>query len=316
MTAYLFKGPLWQRLLIVASTIPITIFMNSVRIAVTGALVQAYGTAHAEGALHFFEGWVVFVLCLAALFGVVVLLCLLSRPRRNPFAVLGGPELSAIAPSRGGARPGLIGVALAGGLTALLIISSYVSTDTLIVPERRDFAGIPSELPEWQSKVRPLDPEVAEVLGADDTIVVDLISPEGDFANVYLAYLEAQRDGRSWHSPRQCIPGGGWQIVKHTIEERRDRDGAARRYNRLIIQYRDYRQLVYYWYDQRGRDVANEFVMKFWLIYDAVTRKRSDGAMVRLITPITKERGVAEADSVLQNMQARMDGFLPAYIPE
>jgi len=88
------------------------------------------------------------------------------------------------------------------------------------------------------------------------------------------------------------------------------------KYNRLIIQYRDYQQLVYYWYDQRGRNVANEFAMKFWLIYDAVMRKRSDGAMVRLITPIRAEKGIAEADSLLQDMQAKMDAFLPTYVPE
>ena len=65
ITAYMFRGPLWQKAIIVIATIPITIFMNSVRIALTGALVQAFGTEHAEGALHFFEGWVVFVLCLS-----------------------------------------------------------------------------------------------------------------------------------------------------------------------------------------------------------------------------------------------------------
>ena len=64
-----------------------------------------------------------------------------------------------------------------------------------------------------------MDPTVAEVLGADDTIVVNMTSPEGELVNLYLAYLDAQRDGRSWHSPRQCIPGGGWQITAHDIVE-------------------------------------------------------------------------------------------------
>ncbi|MEQ8937029.1 MAG: exosortase-associated EpsI family protein, partial [Amphiplicatus sp.] len=60
----------------------------------------------------------------------------------------------------------------------------------------------------------------------------------------------------------------------------------------------------------------NEFAMKFWLIYDAVMRKRSDGAMVRLITPVRAEKGIAEADALLQDMQAKMDAFLPTYVPE
>ncbi|MEE2690598.1 MAG: VPLPA-CTERM-specific exosortase XrtD [Pseudomonadota bacterium] len=315
MTAYLFRGPLWQRLLIVASTIPITIFMNSFRIAVTGALVQASGIQHAEGALHMFEGWVVFLLCLAALFAVIAVICFFSRPRRNPLNALGAPDLDPIAPTRG-AKPALVYGAAALGAAALLAVSSYVSTDSLTIPDRRLFAGVPDEFPGWESEVRPMDPEVAEVLGADDTIVVNLRSPEDDVVNLYLAYLEAQRDGRSWHSPRQCIPGGGWQITEHKIVERAMPDGRKIKYNRLIIQYRDYQQLVYYWYDQRGRDVANEFAMKFWLIYDAVTKKRSDGAMVRLITPIRADKGVADADRLLQDMQTKMQSFLPAYVPE
>jgi len=315
MTAYLFKGPLWQRLLIVFSTIPITIFMNSFRIAVTGALVQAYGTQHAEGALHMFEGWVVFLLCLAALFGVIALLCFFSRPRRNPLNVLGAPDLEPIKPSRG-AKPAFVYGAAAIGAAALVGVSSYVSTDSRIIPKRSDFDGVPAEFSGWDAEIRPMDPAVAEVLGADDTIVADLSSPNGDVVNIYLAYLDSQRDGRSWHSPRQCIPGGGWQIVSHTIEETATPSGKPMKYNRLIIQYRDYQQLVYYWYDQRGRNVANEFAMKFWLIYDAVMRKRSDGAMVRLITPIRAEKGIAEADSLLQDMQAKMDAFLPTYVPE
>jgi exosortase D (VPLPA-CTERM-specific) len=316
MTAYLFRGPMWQKLLIVASTIPITIFMNSFRIAVTGALVQAYGTEHAEGALHLFEGWVVFVLCLIALFGVVALLSLAAKPRRSPFDALGAPDLKSIAPSQSRLKRPVALAVIAGGALVFLGLSQFASTDSLIIPKRETFAKIPQqEFSGWQAETMPLDPTVADVLRADDTIVVNLVSPQGELVNMYLAYLDAQRDGRSWHSPRQCIPGGGWQITRHDIVARKLSDGRTMHYNRLLIQNRDYRQLVYYWYDQRGRKVANEFAMKFWLIYDAVTKKRSDGALVRLITPVANQTGVDEADRILQEMMTRVDGFLPAYVP-
>jgi exosortase D (VPLPA-CTERM-specific) len=315
MTAYLFRGPLWQKLAIIAATIPITIIMNSFRVAVTAALVNAYGVEHAEGALHLFEGWVVFVLCLIALFGVIAGFCLFSKPRRNPLDSLGAPELSPIAPSKGRAsRPIMAAIAI-GGLLATLGLSQFASTDSLIIPARQQFASVPQEFPGWQAQILPIDPSVAAELAADDTIVVNLTSPENKFVNVYLAYLDAQRDGRSWHSPRQCIPGGGWQIASHDIIKRTTADGRRMAFNRLIIRQRDHEQLVYYWYDQRGRKVANEFVMKFWLIYDAVTKKRSDGAMVRLTTPVINAAGVAEADRILLDTMARMETFLPEYVP-
>jgi exosortase D (VPLPA-CTERM-specific) len=315
MTAYLFRGPMWQKLALVAATIPITVVMNSFRVAVTAALVQAYGVEHAEGALHLFEGWVVFVLCLIALFGVVALFCLFSKPRRSPFEALGAPALTPIAPSTSRASTPLMGAVIIGGLAATLVLSQFASTDSLVIPDRRPFASVPQEFPGWRSEVVAIDPSVAETLAADDTIVANLVSPEGQFVNIYLAYLNAQRDGRSWHSPRQCIPGGGWQIASHDIVKRVTASGRSMAYNRLIIQQRDSQQLVYYWYDQRGRKIANEFVMKFWLIFDAVTRKRSDGAMVRLITPVTNAAGIEESDRILQDTMARMETFLPAYVP-
>ncbi len=317
MAAYMYRGPLWQRLAIVAATIPITIVMNSLRIAVTAALVQAYGAEHAEGALHFFEGWVVFLFCLAALFGMIAIFARTARPRVNPLDELTTPDLPLTAPraERAGVAP--VAAAALALIAAGFGMSQAATVKSLVIPERQDFDGVLAEFDDsWTKDVRPIDPTVAEVLGADDTNVVNLSSPAGDVFNLYMAYLDAQRDGRSWHSPRQCIPGGGWKIARHTIEKTTTATGEPFAYNRMIIENSDSKQLVYYWYDQRGRKVANEFVMKFWLIVDAVTRKRSDGAMVRLITPVLDSMTVGEADAKLQGMQSRLQTFLPAYVPD
>ncbi|MEO0399030.1 MAG: VPLPA-CTERM-specific exosortase XrtD [Pseudomonadota bacterium] len=318
MTAYIYRGPLWQKALIVISTVPITILMNSFRIAVTGLLVQNYGTEHAEGALHFFEGWVVFLLCMVALFAVVALLGFIARPRLSAVDALGSPELPAVAPSKAGASR--IGVPVMATIVVVFAVSfaaaRFVGVDNLIVPERTKFASLPSEFEGWGADVKKLSPLVADVIGADDTIVVDMVSPDGDFVNLYLAYLEARRDGRSWHSPSQCIPGGGWGITQHTVETGATPTGAPLNYNRLVIQNGPARQLVYYWYPQRGRHIANEFVMRLWLTVDAVSRRRSDGAMVRLMTPLDRNEPMAVAEARLQSMMDRLGGHLPEYVPE
>ncbi len=321
MAGYMYRGPFWHKLIIVLSTIPITILMNSFRIGATGALVAAYGPEHAEGALHFFEGWVVFVFCLAALFGVIAILGLFTKPKQSALDALATPELPRTTPTtaapliagqpRGAVLMGLIAIVS----VAFIGISKTVTVETLTIPERELFAKTPSEFEGWRSTLRPLTAEVAETLGADDTIVVDLVSPEDEYINLYMAYLSAQRDGRSWHSPRQCIPGGGWKIEKHDIVRTRASDGRPFAYNRMIIANGSNRQLVYYWYDQRGRKMANEFVMKFYLLVDAVLRKRGDGAMVRVITPISNDTSEAEADEKIQKFIGKLEGFLPKYIP-
>ncbi len=315
MAAYIARTPLWGKAIIVLSTIPITIFMNSFRIAATGWLVQRSDLSHTEGVLHWFEGWVVFLLCLAALFGVISALGALSRPRMSAFDMLGSPELPATSPSRGGKGA----LAAMGGLAATLIagvgLSSAVGVDNLIVPERTKFAQLPGEFSGWRAEVREIEEVVFEAIGADDTIVVDMVRPDGELVNLYLAYLEARRDGRSWHSPQQCLPGGGWGISRHTVEKTTTPDGRPLNYNRLVIENGRYKQLVYYWYPQRGRNIANELVMRGWLTFDSLSRRRSDGAMVRLLAPVKEEDGIEAAEAVLQSTMQDLLEVLPAYVP-
>ena len=315
IASFMYRGPLWHKLTIVAATIPITIFMNSFRIAVTGILVDTYGPEHAEGALHFFEGWVVFLICLALLFGVIAILCSISKPRQNPLEALIQPELRAKKPSVRKSDHMIV----AGGALALAVatfaVSQVVRVEELITPDRASFAGVPGEFETWETSIQPIDAEVAETLGADDSIVINMVTPDKTQYNLYMAYLDAQRDGRSWHSPRQCIPGGGWKIASHEIVPVTT-ERSSFKLNRMIIENGEYRQLVYYWYDQRGRKVANEFVMKFWLIADAVTKQRTDGAMVRLLTPIPNTGTVEEAEAQLQILLNEVDNFLPTYVPE
>ena len=316
IAAFMYRGPLWHKLIIVLATIPITIVMNGFRIAVTGILVDRFGEEHAEGALHFFEGWVVFVICLVVLFGVISVLCMVSKPRQNPLEALIQPELRPTTPSQNKlGAPMVAGAVLAFGV-GTLGLSQVVKVDELITPDREMFVSIPAQFDGWETEVRPIDPSVAETLGADDSIVVNLLPPDSETPfNLYMAYLNAQRDGRSWHSPRQCIPGGGWKIVSHDIVPAQT-DRSSFKINRMIIQNGENRQLVYYWYDQRGRKVANEFIMKFWLIADAVLKKRTDGAMVRLITPIPNTSSTEEAEAKLNELLNQVDSFLPAYVPE
>ena len=184
------------------------------------------------------------------------------------------------------------------------------------MPERQRFATLPLELEGWDYEVQPINPTVADVLGADDSIVANFTkAEEGEMFNLYLAYLEARRDGRSWHSPRQCIPGGGWQIMSHTIEEATSADGRTYKFNRLLIQHGEYRQLVYYWYDHRSRRLANEFEMRFWVLWDAIFKKRTDGALVRLIAPIRKDQAPAEADAFLRGIALELDEHMADYVP-
>lgn len=316
LAAYLFKAPLWQRAIVFLSTIPITIFMNSLRIALTGVLVQAYGTSHAEGLLHFFEGWVVFVFCMVLLFAVIAAIARFSG-RKDLGDLLSPPEIEKISSAGGWTEPSFQrNAAIAAAIIAAAGVTVHLTgNDNLRVPVRADLDGIVTEFDGWTHEKRRVDDATLEALGADDYIIADMGAPNGDNFNLYIAYLNMQRDGHSWHSPRQCIPGGGWKILSHDILPTNLSNAEPFKYNRIVIENRGYRQLVYYWYDQRSRKIANEFTMKFALLFDAVKLRRTDGAMIRIMTPVGRTEDIKDADARLTGFMDQLQPKLPAYVP-
>ncbi|MEM1381078.1 MAG: VPLPA-CTERM-specific exosortase XrtD [Pseudomonadota bacterium] len=321
IAAYFYRGPLWQRVIVVLSAIPITIVMNSFRIAITGVLSENYGAGHTEGFLHFFEGWVVFILCIALLLGVLVAMARLSG-KKNVLQGLGLPDVDPVLPSdpqdpRDPKDRNRL-VKIVGGAAGFLAVSGFAVHSIeapLNIPDRREFVELTLEFPGWNITEQPLDVQTERVLAADDYIVMDLVDPEGQRFNLYTAYLEQQRNGSSWHSPQQCLPGGGAFLAEQDIIKTPDGDNPSYYYNRLVMKKGDNRYLVYYWYQQRGRRIADEFVMKGTLIYDVLTTRRSDGAMVRLMTPIGPEEKVEAADERLRGFQRMVEERLDPYVP-
>ena len=319
LAAYFYKGPIWQRALIFLATIPITIFMNSFRIAVTCWLVENHGEQHTEGALHFFEGWVVFVMCIGPLLDLIYIFTLM-RGQRGLMTFIGFEEVPPRRPTGTWSQAAFVrnGAILTGLLLFAGFMVHVVGNRAMIVPDRLDFATFTFEFDDLSAREQALSSNMEIALGADDYLIADFV-PRDDArtppVNFYAAYLDKLRGDSTWHSPSQCLPGGGWEIATHTIEEVEHPNGSTYAHNRMLIQQDDNRMLVYYWYDQRGRQVADEFIMKYWVLVDSIKRQRSDGAMVRLMTYVGPNESVEEAEARLDGMRRRVLTVLPAYVP-
>jgi EpsI family protein len=135
--------------------------------------------------------------------------------------------------------------------------------------------------------------------------------------NLYVAWYDSQRAGRSVHSPRTCLPGGGWQIVEFDQVEVPGVQAAGQplRVNRALIALGSSRQLVYYWFQQRGRIITNEYLAKWFLFWDSLTRNRSDGALVRLVVPLGEAEQSSNADAELARFAAELEPVLERYVP-
>ena len=244
LAARFFDAAPWKRVLLVAATVPLTIVTNSLRIGLIGVTVEHWGPQMAEGLLHDFEGWFVFMICLLLLAGLMSLL------------------------------------ARMGGAT----------------------------------------------LAVDDYLLADFKRAGEPAVNLYVAYYASQGGGQSTHSPRTCLPGDGWRIAELTQAQ----VGASRtsrtidKYaalpalmvNRAVIQKGSSRQLVYYWFQQRGRNLTDELEVKWYILRDGLLLGRSDGALVRLVTAVAPGESTATADARLQALLAQVQKELPAHVPD
>lgn len=315
LCACLFRGPMWARAVLVLATVPITVVINSIRIAITGILVSHYGTEVAEGFLHDFEGWIIFLVAIAVLFVLVVLLARVTGHRGGLRDVLGldpeeqGPlgasERAVPVPG----RPCLAALAL---VTIAAVGAFVVPARTEVIPARPTFASFPLRIGQWNGRESALDRMYIDALKFDDYVIADYVrAGERAPINFYIAYYNSQRKGASAHSPRSCLPGGGWEMTEFGQSRLLDvsPSGPPLVVNRTIIAKGTNKQLVYYWFQQRGHDLTNEYHVKWMIFWDALTRNRTDGALVRLVTPVEPGEAVASADR-------RLTDFLRAVYPQ
>lgn len=311
LAAYFFQAKMWQRALVLLSSIPITIAMNGFRIGLVGVTIDRWGSRMADGILHLFEGWTIFAASALLLAGEVFLLARISgRDVSNAFGVKHVliPDLVTGAREASGHAPLYACFLL---ICATLATSSLIPNRTERIPERRSFVTFPAKMGDWQGHASVLDPQIENHLGLDDYILSDYSRPDGKIVNLYVAYYSSQRMGGSPHSPSVCLPANGWSII--SLE--RTSDGAGLPVNRAIIERNGSKQLVYYWYQERGRTIASEWWSKWYLLYDTITKKRSDGALVRLITPILPGEVARDADQRLLSFMPVLRSKLTRYLP-
>jgi exosortase D (VPLPA-CTERM-specific) len=317
IAAYFFRAPLWQKVLLVLSTLPITVLMNSLRIAIVGITVEHFGRAAAEGVLHDFEGIVVFLGCTLILIFEMWLLSRLSGRKLQDAFVMTLPEPGrASAQVRTRAIPATLAVALA--LLAGAAVAAHVVPKTQpSAPSRKDFSYFPQQVGDWRGRPYPMEQQFVNVLQLDDYILANYADGTGRMINLYVAYYAAQTQRLHDHSPRQCMPGGGWEIRKLETYQVPGvaLDGKPLSVNRVVIEKGQDRQLAYYWFRQRDRTLTSESLVKFYMVYDMVARGRTDGALVRLVTPVFPGEQLPAADARLAAFAAELAPRLPEYVP-
>ncbi len=186
-----------------------------------------------------------------------------------------------------------------------------------VVPPRQSLGALPENLGAWQKfgKDHEFDADVISVLRPSDYLLRDYYLPEtGETANVYVGYYETQRTGATYHSPRNCLPGTGWTMgaageIEIILPGQRKFS-----VNHYIVENKGEKHIMLYWYQGRGRLTADEYADKFLTIWDSIRRRRSDGALVRVVTPLRANS--ADSEQNARQIAAQLAAALPAFVPE
>jgi EpsI family protein len=163
-----------------------------------------------------------------------------------------------------------------------------------------------------------MEQKFIDTLDLSDYVMLNYQGKDGKSVDFYTAFYESQRKGESIHSPETCLPGSGWEFKKAGAVELplKDRRGNPMRVNKAVMIKGDFRQLSYFWFPQRDRVLTSAWELKWYNFWDALTRQRTDGALVRLITPIYTGEDLAEADQRLLAFTREIVPVLNEFLPQ
>ncbi len=219
----------------------------------------------------------------------------------------------------------MIKIAVVVGFLALQVyIYNYFAANE-VHPPRHAFTEFPLKLGDWRCSGRDeMTEEVLTNLGVTDYLICDYARKEpNERIGVYVGYHESQvrhegggSAGGAIHPPKHCLPGSGWDIIANDRVEL-DLPGmpnGGARVNRLVIAKGDARQLVYYWYQERGRVIADDWMKIIWLFWDRARLQRTDGSLVRFTIPMTRD-GDAKAEAAFRELAPLVTEQLPSFSP-
>ena len=215
------------------------------------------------------------------------------------------------------------GIAAVLMLATALLLQAHSRSEYF--PPRASLSSLPLQIDGWKGTEEALDQQTLDILGPGEFLVRDYEKaspsqpqPEPQpepWINLYIAYFPTQKTGDTIHSPNHCLPGAGWVPTAREVVQIARPGGSSFPVNRYVVSKSGERQLVLYWFQAHGRTVASEFWAKYYLVSDSVRMNRSDGALVRLMTPMLDGESPAAAQARMMRLGSQLLPLLDSYIP-
>ena len=205
----------------------------------------------------------------------------------------------------------VISLLLAG--TALLL---HFRGNRDVIPASEPLSQVPRTIAGRTGSDLSIDQETLDVLGVGDFLLRDYTRGGQSLPiGLLIAYYPTQRTGVTMHSPKHCLPGSGWVFESSQYVDLNDANGKSHQVGEYVIADADNRQFVIYWFQEHGRSIANEYLARVYLVKEAMQLNRTDGALVRVITPIGANEGTSAARARAEAFTAQLFPMLPRFVP-
>ncbi|MDP3428595.1 MAG: EpsI family protein [Humidesulfovibrio sp.] len=184
-------------------------------------------------------------------------------------------------------------------------------------PQSRPFAEFPMQIGPWTGTAQFLEADILNTLKLSQYVLADYQGPDKALVNLYVAYYRSQRKGEAIHSPESCLPGTGWSVEEaEVVNIAPGAGGAPQRVNRSLASKGASRILTWFWFAQHGRKLTSLPELKLSTFYEAITRNRTDGALVRLSTALGPHEPAAKADERLRRFLRDVEPTLRGFVPD
>ena len=200
-------------------------------------------------------------------------------------------------------------------LVGALVLLHFRSTGEA-VPIRKPLASFPATLDDWQGREATIfEVDILNILKVKDYLMRRYVDSAGQSVWLYIGYWDTQRKGAQPHSPKNCLPGGGWEPIESSrVTIPLPPPYAPITVNRYLIQKDHAQQVVLYWYQSQGQAIAGEIVARIQMVNSAIFRNRTDGALVRITSPVYGS--VPDTSDRLVKYVQAMYSALHEYLPE
>jgi EpsI family protein len=207
-------------------------------------------------------------------------------------------------------------------ILAAALATLKVRGDVDRVPATAPLDQMPQKIGVWTSEDLALSKETLDVLG-DGRFLNRMYTAQDENGrmvappvSLFIGYFPTQRSGQSIHSPQNCLPGAGWSFLSSKVVDLHSDDGRVYRVGDYLIANSGQKQVVLYWYLAHGRSVANDYLAKAYMMADAIRWNRTDGALVRVVTPVEPNESIEAAEQRAERFAGEMTPMLPRFIPD